>query len=174
MMPTSRGRSEVKAYMADARAALPRVLSGGARAGATVIADEIKLRTPSDEVRTKLRMRVRQVGDAVVAKIDLPPGWARSVGIWLEYGTSPHYITVDDAQRDGKSVQRINSLSKAGTLVIDGEPVGSTVFHPGARPHPTFRPALDMKQAEAVAEAQRFINARTSRAGFAVSSEEAE
>jgi hypothetical protein len=173
-MPTSRGRSEVKAYMADLRAALPRVLRGGARAGATVIADEIKLRTPSDEVRTELRMRVRQVGDAVVAKIDLPPGWARSVGIWLEYGTSPHYITVDDAQRDGKSVQRINSLSKAGTLVINGEPVGATVFHPGARPHPTFRPALDTKQAEAVAEAQRFIDARTSRAGFAVPSEEAD
>lgn len=166
-MATTRGKAAAKAYMREAPAKLANVVRGAARAGAAVISDEIKLRTPSDEVRENLRTRVRTKSEAIVVTIDLPPGWARSVGTWLEYGTSPHYITVDDSQRDGKSVSRINTLHKAGTLVINGKPVGSTVFHPGTRAEPTFRTALDAKEREAVATAQSFIDARVTRKGIA-------
>lgn len=174
-MPTVRGKSEVKAYFDAVPGKLNGVLRGAARAGANVIADEIKQRTPSDEVREDLRIRTRAGDDQIKVTIDVKPGWGRSLGLWLEYGTSPHFISVDASQRGGRTVGRINRLARADdaghTLVIGGNFVGKTVFHPGARPHPAFRPALDQKEAEAIAAAQAYINARVSRAGIAAASE---
>lgn len=170
-MPTVRGKSGVKAYFAAAPMKLEKVLRGAARAGAAVIADEIKRETPSDEVRDGLRMRAREDDGHIVVRIDVKPGWARSVGTWLEWGTAPHFISVDDSQRAGRSVSRINAQANepgsGHSLVIGGNFVGRTVFHPGARPHPAFRPALDRKEGEAIAAAQGFINARVSRRGIA-------
>ncbi len=85
---------------------------------------------------------------------------------WAEYGTDPHYITVDDSQREGRTATRINRLAKDGVLVINGQPVGMTVFHPGAQAYPFMRPALDMREADAVAAAQTYINSRVSRSGI--------
>lgn len=174
-MPTVRGKSEVKAYIEAIPGKMNSVLRGAARAGAKVVADEIKQRTPSEEVREDLRIRTKATDDQIKVTIDVKPGWGRSLGLWLEYGTSPHFISVDPSQRGGRSIGRINKLAKADdaghTLVIGGNFVGTTVFHPGARPQPTFRPALDTKEAEAIAAARSYINARVSRAGIAPVSE---
>ncbi len=172
-MPTVRGKSEVKAYFAAIPGKMNGVLRGAARAGANVIADEIKQRTPSDEVREDIRIRTKAGDDQIKVTIDVKPGWGRSLGLWLEYGTSPHFISVDESQRGGRSVGRINRLAEehGASLVIGGNFVGKTVWHPGARPHPTFRPALDQKEPEALAAAQAYINARVSRAGIAAASE---
>jgi hypothetical protein len=167
-MPTVRGKAAVQRFIERVPGELQsKVLRGAARAGAKVVADEIKVQTPSEEVRDGLRMRSQQPdAGRIVVKIDVKPGWARSVGTWLEYGTAPHFITVDDSQREGMSASRINKLGKGGTLVISGKPVGKTVHHPGARPHPAFRPALDLKEGEAIEAAQGYINSRVSRAGI--------
>jgi hypothetical protein len=169
-MPTVRGKSEVKAYFSRVAQQLPGVLRGAARAGGKVIAEEIRERTPSDEVRENLRMRTKSVDDKIRVTIDVKPGWALSVGTWLEWGTAPHFISVDDSQRRGRSVGRINQqlgeADGAASLVIGGKFVGKTVLHPGARPHPAFRPALDTKEAEAIAAAQAYINTRVRRTGI--------
>lgn len=165
-MASLRGRAEVSAFLASAPAKLTNVLRGAARAGATVIADEIKTTTPSDAVREAVRIRTKKGDGRIVVTIDVKPGWGRAVGTWLEYGTAPHFISVDDSQRNGMSVGRVNKSHAAGSIVIGGQFVGATVFHPGARPHPTFRPALDLKEVEAIAAAQGYINSRVSRAGI--------
>lgn len=172
-MPTVRGKSEVKAFMAAVPGKMTDVLRGAARAGAKVVANEIKATTPADEVAKALRIRTQAGDGQITVKIDVKPGWARSLGIWLEYGTSPHFISVDDSQRGGRSVGRINRLSEehGASLVIGGKFVGTTVWHPGARPHPTFRPALDQKEAEAIATAQAYIDKRVTRGGIAAASE---
>lgn len=165
-MPPVRGRAEVKQYMASLPEQLTGVLRGAAKAGAKVIADEIKEQTPSEEVRDNLRTRSRKADGRIVVMIDVKPGWARSVGTWLEWGTAPHLISVDESQREGRTVARINKLAKdAGghSLVINGKFVGSTVTHPGAQAHPTFRPALDLKGADAVKAAQSYISSRIAR-----------
>ena len=173
-MPTVRGKNDVKAYFASIPPNLTNVLRGAARAGGKVIAEEIKQRTPSDEVRDAVRIKSTARDGNVRVNIDLKPGWARSVGIWLEYGTSPHFISVDDSQRQGRSVGKINALVNeaegSASLVIGGNFVGNTVFHPGARPYPAFRPALDTKELEAINAAQEYVNARVSRAGINASS----
>lgn len=169
-MVTVTGKAAVKAYIGGVPAKMQRVLLGAARAGAVVISDEIKLRTPSEEVREGLRRKTKTTDGQITVRIDLKPGWARSLGTWLEYGTSPHFITVDDSQRSGKGIGKINQQVKENdgraSLVIGGNFVGDTVFHPGARAFPAFRPALDSKEQEAIAAAQAYIAARVSRAGI--------
>jgi hypothetical protein len=140
------------------------VLRGAGRAGGKVFADYIEEETESDDVRDALRIRTKEEEGRITTTVDLKPGWGRTVGNWLEWGTEGHFISVDASQRGGRSVGRINQqLREAGgnqSLVIGGKFVGATVWHPGARPHPVFRPARDLRAAEAKAAAQAYINAR--------------
>jgi hypothetical protein len=173
-MPTVRGRAEVASYIRRIPADLEKkVLRGAARAAANIVAEEAKTRSISHEVSSAIITRSRHEPGRVVVKITVRPGWAYSVGNWLEWGTSPHFITVDDSQREGRSVGKINELAKEGSLVINGKFVGKTVHHPGAQPHPFLRPALDVKGGDAIAAAQQYINTRVTRAGI-VGSDEAE
>lgn len=169
-MVVRRGRQSVGALFATAPAKLSRVLRGAGRAGGVVIADEAKGRSASDAVRTDVRVQTRAVDERVVTTIDVKPGWGRRVGTWLEYGTDPHFISVDDAVRGGRTVRRLNMLARDNggnhSLVIGGRFVGATIFHPGARAEPWLRPALDHKEADALREAQRYIDARIDRRGI--------
>lgn len=167
-MPTVRGKEGVTRFFAQAPTMIEeRVLRGAARAGMAVIADEARDRVASADVREALVVTSKIEPGRITVKLSVRRGWARSVATWLEYGTSPHYISVDDSQRGGRSAARVNKLEKAGTLVIAGQPVGTTVFHPGARPHPFMRVSLDVKEREAIAAAQSYINSRVSRYGIA-------
>lgn len=166
-MPTVRGRADVKRLMAQTPAELvEKVLVGAGRAAGKIVMTEAQQRVRSPEVRDGLEMKTRIDGPRIIVTISIKPGWARSIGSWLEYGTAPHYISVDDSQRQGMSVNRVNKGVKAGTLVIGGEPVGKTVHHPGARPSPFLRVSLDLKEVDAIAAAQGYINARVRPGGI--------
>jgi HK97 gp10 family phage protein len=162
-MPTVKGREEVRAYIRQIPVALEaKVLRGAARAGARVIADEAKSRSISSEVAGAVKISTRQdVPGRVVAKVQVK-GPNAYLAPWLEYGTDPHFITVDASQRQGIGTRRLNQAVREaegdGSMVIGGKFVGDTVFHPGARPYPFLRPALDAKQAEAIAAAQAHID----------------
>ncbi len=157
-MAILRGRAEVSRYInALPEAIKSKLLRGAARAGGKVIADEARERTTSDLVRENITIRTRETDDKMIVRIGVKAGYARSLGVWLEWGTAAHYITVDDAQRDGKTARRINKQLATGTLVINGQPIGKTVFHPGAKPHPFLRPAQDLKERDAIAAAQSYI-----------------
>ena len=170
-MPTVRGRDAVKRYIAETRSALEtKVLRGAARAAGNVIAEEAKHRSISTEVDLAIKVATRAEEGRVVARVQVK-GPGAYLAPWLEYGTDPHFISVDDSQREGRSVKKINSLTKKGSLMIGASFVGATVWHPGARPHPFLRPALDAKEREAIQAAQNYINARVSRAGVTPTSE---
>jgi hypothetical protein len=151
------------------------VLRGASRAGANVFAEYVEENTPSDDVRKAVRRRTTEDDGQVRTTVDLKPGWGRTVGNWMEYGTEAHFISVDASQRGGRSVGRINQLVRAEggnqSLVIGGQFVGATVWHPGARPHPVFRPARDLRATEAKAAAQAYINAKVKRGVIAPASE---
>lgn len=166
-MASVKGQAAVKRYLADLPATIEKkLLRGAGRAGAKVVMEEAKARSVSREVADKLEMRTASSPGRVTIKIRVAAGWARSLGIWQEYGTDPHFISVDDSQRQGMSVKRVNKLQKEGSLVIGGHFVGATVWHPGAQRHPFLRVALDLKEAEAVAAAQSYINSRITPAGI--------
>jgi len=165
-VPTVRGKSSVRQFMAGLPAEIERkLLRGAGRAAARVVADDAKQRCVSSDVRDAIKTRVGAADGRIVAKVQVR-GPGAYIAPWLEYGTAPHFISVDDSQREGRSVGRINRQAKSGSLVINGQFVGSTIHHPGARPHPFLRPALDTKQGEAIAAAQGYINSRVSRAGI--------
>lgn len=165
-MPTVRGKAEVKAFIGRIPGEMEtKVLRGAARAAANVVANEAKERTHSQEVRGAIKVATRKEEGRVIAKVQAK-GPGAHLAPWEEYGTAPHFIRVDESQRGGMSIGRINREHKAGSLVIGGKFVGDTVFHPGARPHPFMRPALDTKEAEAFAAAQGFIKSRVKRTGI--------
>jgi hypothetical protein len=159
LMVTVRGRQEVRDYIASAPEQLTKLLRGAARAAAKVVAEEAKSRSISSEVAGAIKVATRTDEGRIVALVQVK-GDGAYIAPWLEYGTAPHFISVDDSQRQGMSVGRVNKSLKEGSLIINGQFVGSTVFHPGARPFPFLRPALDAKEREAIAAAQTYINAR--------------
>lgn len=176
-MATMKGQADFKRYMQSIPADLEtKILRGAAKAAGNVIMDEAKLQTRSEDVREGLRMRTAAKDGVMRVTIDIKPGWARSLAIWEEYSTQGHFISVDDSQRNGMSVNRINRTDKAAreagkigsqeSLVIGGEFVGKTVWHPGASANPFLRPSLDLKGDEAIAAAQNHINIRISQEGF--------
>jgi hypothetical protein len=174
-MVTVRGKAERDAYMAELPGKITQMLRGAGRAGGRVIADEAAGRSVSDDVGKAIIVKTRQDDGRIVVTVTVKPGYVWSRALWLEYGTDAHFISVDESQRGGRSVRRINSLVReaggASSLVIGGRFVGETVWHPGARPHPFLRPALDVKEQDAIRAAQAYINARVSRRGIAVTDE---
>lgn len=160
-MPTVRGRNQVDRYFAAGPDRIRKALRGAGRVAVKVIATEAKARCISSEVQAAIKTAVGEKDGRIVARV-LVKGEGAYIAPWLEYGTSPHFITIDDSQRGGMSVGRINRTSnvegsRGHSLIINGKFVGSTVLHPGARPHPFMRPALDTKQAEALQAAQAHV-----------------
>lgn len=159
---------------------LKRVLPGAARAGAAVIAEGAKDLLGGREAETTGGVKV-PIADSIKVKVRRKDGQIRArimldgpgayVGRWLEYGTAPHLISVAAEDRKGRTVRRINDLARTGSLMIGGNFVGPMVEHPGAQPHPFLRPARDMREGDAIAAAQQYINAR--RAGAASEGDDA-
>jgi hypothetical protein len=171
-MATSRGGADVRRFMQQLPAELEKkVLRGAARAGGKIILEEAKDRSISGDVDEALVLRSKADAGRITVKITVRKGWGRAIANWLEYGTDPHFISVREDQRGGMGIGRINKLSKDGSLVIGGQYVGETVFHPGAQAHPFLRPALDIKGADAIAAAQAYINARVTRSGIVAGAE---
>jgi HK97 gp10 family phage protein len=166
-MASVKGKQEMNAFFANLPGKLQEnVLRGAMRAAAKVVADEAKENCISEDVRKSIKISSRAHDDGrVVAKVKTA-GKGAFMAPWLEFGTSEHYISVDDSQRQGMSIGRINRKAKEGVLVINGEPVGKTVLHPGARPHPFLRPALDLKGDEAIRAAQAHIDKRLAKEGY--------
>lgn len=139
------------------------VLRGGMRAMAKVIADDAQERCISSEAAASIKVGTRAERGLVTSKVQTK-GRGAYLAPWLEYGTAPHFISVDESQRGGRSVRRINELHRKGSLVINGQFVGETVHHPGARPHPFLRPAVDSKMDEGLAAMTSYVTTRLARA----------
>lgn len=179
-MPILRGREAEQRRRDQLPDKIRRILRGAARAGAAVIAEEARVQVTSDAVRQNLvEGRVKDKDGTISVRITVKDGWARSVGIWLEYGTSPHFISIDPKFAEGRTAERVNRLdgeaAKNGregpgrSLSINGKLVGKTVFHPGTAGKAWLRTARDVKASEAMKVAQDHITAGLRRSRAAAS-----
>jgi hypothetical protein len=160
-MVTVRGRDAVDRFFAQLPKEIEgKLLRGAGRVGGNVVAEDARQRALSEEVRDNIIVKVSSRDGRIVVKITVRQGWSYSLGIWQEWGTEPHFIKVAEDQRQGRSIGRINKLVREGSLVINGQFVGNTVRHPGARDVPFLRPALDLGVADAISAAQTYINSR--------------
>ena len=174
MTTTIAGLVDLKSLLATLPAKIEtNILRGAMRAGAGVIAEEAKtlIRSkpgrPGDTspVRDSIKFSARSEPGLVTAKVQAKgPGAYKAP--WLEFGTAAHFITVDGSVSDGLTVKRINRKAREGSLVINGHFVGKTVHHPGAKPHPFMRPAVDNKQGEAIEAISAYIAQRCTKAGI--------
>lgn len=119
------------------------VMRGALRAGANVIKDEAKrsINSHSGELAKSLKVSARARGGRVTASVR-PKGKNAYIARFVEYGTRPHKIR-----------------AKNGGLLLGNEFV-SEVDHPGARPHPFLRPALDSQAKEATVAVGNYIKKR--------------
>jgi len=178
-----KGNVDLGAILASLPEQLERnILRGAMRAGAEVIADGARENCRSAEVRETIGTTSRAEPGLVTAKVQTK-GKGAYKAPWLENGTEPHFVSVDSEQSGGRTVRRVNRSEKAGSLdiggarrvnvgekgsiVINGQFVGDTVHHPGARPYPFMRPALDAKERDAVAAIGSYIGKRLTKEGLA-------
>jgi len=137
---------------------------GGMRKLLTVIANGARENCRSPEVKADIKISVRVEPGLIVGKV-LVKGPNAFKAPWLEHGTDPHFITIEDGLREGRTVRRVNKLVREGSLVVGGHFVGPTVHHPGAKPYPFIRPAVDTKLDQGLAEMRAHIAEQAGKLG---------
>lgn len=133
-----------------------KLAKGGMRKLLNVVADGARELCRSPEVAADINVSVRVEPGLVTGKI-LVKGRNAFKAPWLEYGTDPHFITVDPEASGGRTARRVNKLVREGSLVIGGHFVGPSVHHPGAKPYPFIRPAIDTKLDDGLAAMRSHI-----------------
>lgn len=122
------------------------ILRSALRQGANVIRDEAK-KNVSDrtgELSKSIKVKTRSRRGNVTAQVVTDKYYAR----FVEYGTESHFIKSKD----------VKSLFFAGIA-------RQVVEHPGAKPHPFMRPAIDAKQNEAIRAVGEQIRKRLEKVG---------
>lgn len=186
-----KGLSELQAFLDALPAKMEQnVMRGAMRAGAMPIRDEARrtapIAAPSTRnrkeynaylgaLRDSIRVSVKARGGRVTASVKA--GGKAKGGVvvywagWAEYGTRPHFISVRDEAKPGRktrngwrglSIRTLNRMAARGSLRIGQNFVGASVTHPGARPRPYMRPALDRQATNAVLRAGEYIKSRLS------------
>lgn len=140
-----KGLAELQKFMDQLPAKLERnVMRGALRAGMKPVLEKAQENAPveSGQLRDGLKLGTRHKGGTVMSyvKASGPHGY---VARWMEFGVRPHNIA---AQKDGW-LSFLNVFAKE-------------VQHPGAKPHPFMRPALDARANAAVNAAAAYMKSR--------------
>lgn len=136
-----KGLDQLARVLAELPAKLERnVMRGALRAGMKPIQAEARhnVAVSSGQLRDGLKISVAAKGGTVTAKLRAG-GKHGYIARWVEFGTRPHKIP--------------------GKLAIGGQVV-TGVEHPGVRPRPFLRPALDARASEAVVAAAEYMKKR--------------
>lgn len=128
------------------------ILRAALRAGGIVFREEARDNVPVEDgdlkasIRVTTRMKRGTIYASVKAGGRRAPHWH-----WVEFGTKPHKI----------------KAKKQAALAFGGK-IARTVDHPGARPKPYMRPALDAKSSAAIAAVAAKIRERLTKEGINV------
>lgn len=148
-----RGGRELAEFLRALPAKLEKnVMRSGLRAGANVFKVEIKQNVPVNEglLRRSVKVKTKTKGGKITATVKIGGRLAPHAQL-VEFGTKPHKITPKNA----------------GALRFNGATVAE-VDHPGAKPHPFARPAMDSKPQQAVAAVAAQIRKRLTKEGINV------
>jgi len=119
------------------------IMRGALRAGMNTVTPIAKsnIHSVSNLLAEGLKVSTRARGGRVTASLKAT-GPHAFVAKWVEFGTKAH-----------------NIAAKKGWLSFGGI-FAKSVQHPGARPHPFMRPALDAQAGAAVVAAAEYMKAR--------------
>jgi len=171
-----KGGKELQDFLNTLPAKIERnIMRSALGQGANVIAKDAKARVPVDRggLKKSIRVSTRSRRGQVTATVKTDVFTAN----FVEFGTAPHFIKVSEEAKPKKMTRRgrrkvstgtINKMVKSGSLVIGGDFVGQSVSHPGAKPSPFMRPAIDSKASEALVAVGNQIRKRLTKEGLNV------
>jgi HK97 gp10 family phage protein len=139
-----KGLREINDFLQKLPAKLEaNVLRGALRAGANVVLESAKANVPVDTgtLRDGLKVSTRSRRGVVMARV-VTTGKHAYLARWIEYGTTAHRIVAR-----GKGMYFGGMFAKG-------------VNHPGGRPKPFMRPALDARARDAVVAAAEYMKKR--------------
>lgn len=153
------GLQELQAAMQSLPARIERnIMAGAITAGTRVILNEAKARAPEQDIRSALSQRQKKGRKGEVIRevyIKRKKGLDVFYAKFFEFGTASYYTG------KGRSVRKPYKIPKtAGKLKIGENFVTGQVTHPGIKPQPFLRPALDIKAREAIRTVQEYIKIR--------------
>lgn len=165
--------------LAELLATLPTKLQknvnrAGLRAMASVLQEEVKRNVPvaSGDLRNSVRITSRVRGGQISVSVKAGNSVAYYARM-VEYGTKPHLVQVSEKDRGinsrtGKqlSVTTINRNEARRSLQIGGSLVGPSVMHPGSKPKPFMRPAVDTALPRALEAMTAKIRERLTKQGL--------
>lgn len=146
------------------------IMRGALRAGTKVIKNKaaLNINNQSGDLAGGLRISTR-IKDGIVKSVLAARGIAGYRAMWVEYGTKPHLISVQEdekkinyrlsAKRGRKVLESMTTVNRR-VLQIGGNFVGPVIQHPGSKPHPFLRPALDSGANEAIIATAEYIKIR--------------
>ncbi len=140
-----KGLAELEKYLDQVPVKMQKnVMRGALRAGMEPVAEAAKtnIHSVSGQLAAGLKIRTRAKGSVVMARL-VAEGKHYFVAKWVEFGTAAH-----------------NIAAKAGGALSFAGIFAAAVWHPGARPHPFLRPALDGNATAAVVAAAEYIKKR--------------
>lgn len=175
-----KGMRELDAFLS----AFPKTIQTGAvRSGLTaaagIVRDEARFLAPEDSGKMAAAIRsgspkVNEDGTISIS-VSLKGNDHAFLGLFHEYGVSPHFIRAGDAtgtvrgKTKGLSARLLTRKANAegvaqpvsrfkdgsyhqqeGVLLINGNVVSGAVLHPGHRAQPFMAPALDTKAKQAI------------------------
>jgi HK97 gp10 family phage protein len=154
-----KGGRELAEFLAQLPAKIEKnIMRAALRAGANEFKAEAKANVPVDDgdLRDSIRVSTRSKGGTVYASVK---AGNKKAWYWhfVEFGTQPHII----------------KAKKAGSLQFGGT-FAKSVMHPGAKPKPFMRPALDAKSGAAVAAVAAKVRERLTKEGINVPAPEGE
>jgi HK97 gp10 family phage protein len=160
------------------------ILRAGLRAGAVVIRDAAREKVPVKlgALRKSIRVTVGSKRGIVTASVK---AGNKDAFYWrfVEYGTKAHLIKVSIGEmpinyrltaKRGKLTYMSMTTVNRNILKIGNTFVGPVVSHPGAKPSPFMRPALDEKGDAAVRAVVEKIRERLTKEGINVPAPEEE
>lgn len=146
------------------------IMRGALRAGMKVVKDKAKMsiENQSGELASGLRVYTR-IREGIIRASLVTGGYHGYVAMWVEFGTRPHLIKVQEEEKKinyrlsakrGKLVRESMTTVNRRVLMIGNNFVGPVIKHPGAKPKPFLRPALDTEGTRAVVAAGNYIKMR--------------
>lgn len=152
------GLSELNKMLQQMPAKIEKnILTGGLRAGVKVFQVAARQNLPANLLDLQRSLKIRTSSKYGRLTATLVAGSSQAYyAHWVEYGTASYYTG------KGKSVGKpypIKPLKKGGQLKI-GNTYTSLVMHPGVKPRPYMRPALDQNADQSIRAVADYVRSR--------------
>ena len=144
------------------------IMRGALRAGAKPVAEAARngIHSVHGDLAKSIRVTTRVKNGTVIASVSTKGLKIANKALWVEYGTKPHYISVQQSEKPTYTTRRGQTRTVSMTTInrnslkIGSNFVGPTVHHPGAQQKPYMRPALDNNAQGAVVATGEYIKNR--------------